>query len=347
MADDIDKQNIQQKLQIKAAWFEPDNPQIQMMGILDWNSLEVFGNTNIQESSGTFNKIKFKEIPILHGMGPTNITLRQAYEIRRTNMTSLEFITLSYSDVILGIHYQETDKIKTISFSFRFVWGPFTSFKKTDTFPDYFPRYQINKVVNMNEFVVLKIIQTSGLSTSILEHKTTYRESFVIEAKDGLTLGDFHKYIQCIIHFLRLCVGSTIYPNDLGGSLISKGSFDYYPYWLLEYYKRNTRNPNPDIHVIHAIIFYREIKNNFESIIQKWTKLWFDAEIIMFDFFNIDDSYMSLNTQFNEYTNVIQRFYDLIHSERVDFRDKINWFLSLCSDTVKTNITKKIGRAHV
>jgi len=60
----------------------------------------------------------------------------------------------------------------------------------------------------------------------------------------------------------------------------------------------------------------------------------------MFDFFNIFDTRISLNTQFTEYTNILQRFYDSIHLDRASFKTELDWFLKLCPYNVKTEIEK-------
>lgn len=327
------------KLKIRAAWFRPDESDVQLMGTLDGDSLEVFRNTSFSEHVENFNQQHTVErIPILHGLGEKNATLVDVYQINvRSNMTNLEFVTYRCNDVILDIHYQKTDKIKSLSFSYPFVWGPFHSPKKEDD--DFSHYYKIHESVDMDSSVKLMIGQTSGYSSSILEQKTTHSEFFKVESKDGMLLDKLMSYLKPIHYFLRLCIGKTIYPSRMGGSTTSKNSFEYYPYWLLEYHRRNTENVNPK-HVAEAIIPYHDLKNNFEAIIQKWFQLWFKTSEIMFDFFNVFDSYISLNTQFTEYTNVLQRFYDSMHPQRAGFREEINWFLDLCPDKVKTDITK-------
>jgi len=247
------------KLKIRAAWFRPDELDVQLMGTLDGDSLEVFRKTSVSEQIKNFKQVRDVErIPILHGLGEKNVTLVNVYQNNvRSNVTDLEFVTYHCSDVILDIHYQKTDKIKSLSFSYPFVWGPFYSPKKEEDFSHY---YKIHESIDMDSSTKLMIGQNSGISHSILEQKITSSEFFKVESKDGLLLEDLMPYLKLIHYFLRLCVGKTIYPSRVGGFTLSKNSFEYYPYWLLEYHRSHTKNVNPTHAVFDAIISYSDLK---------------------------------------------------------------------------------------
>ena len=218
------------KLKIRAAWYSPDKSDVQLMGTLDGDSLEVFRKTSFSEQAKNFKQDNVEQIPILHGLGEKNVTLIDVFQNRVTsNMTNLEFVTYQCSDIILGMHYQKTDNIKTLSFSYPFIWGPFQSPKKEKD--DVLPYYKIHESVDMDSSVKLMIGQLSGTSSSVLEQKTTHTEFFKVESKEGMLLNDLMSYLKPINYFLRLCIGKTIYPSQMGGSIISNDTFEYYPFY--------------------------------------------------------------------------------------------------------------------
>ncbi len=104
-------------------------------------------------------------------------------------------------------------------------------------------------------------------------------------------------------------------------------------------YHRNNRLENPKI-TDDGVIRFHDLKDNFEKIIQKWNEIWFKTYEIMYDFFNIFESDMSLHTMFTEHTHVIQRFYDATEAKHEEFRNKIKWFLDLCPEQIRECIDK-------
>lgn len=331
--------SILENLKIKAAWYNPDIQNTQdkpIFGTLNVDELETFQITNISESMESFKSdLRFKKIPILHGVGLKTATLLDIIQTKsESNMTDFKIVTYRCSDVILNIHYKKTDKLKNISFSYPFVWGPFTNEKLEENTP----HYKINQTINMSDSMKLHIGQNSGSSHSILEEKTTQSEFFKIEANPEKELDEMMKYLKSINHFLRLCTGEIIFPKRIHGIINQLRTFEYYPYWLIQYHQ-NKKFRNQDL-LMHTIINYFDIKDNFEAIIKKWVELWFKTYEIMYDFFNIEESNMSLNTTFTEQSHVLQRFYDSIENKRNEFRKIINWYLDLCPNKMKENIIK-------
>ena len=330
--------SILKDLKIKAAWFEPDAPDKQIFGTLNEEKLETFQTTSFSESIKSFNsQSELSHIPILYGIGQKTVTLVYVIQTSsESNLTNLKIVTYVYNDVILGIHYKKTDKIKKLSFTYPFVWGPFMSKKLEEV--EHGLYYKINKTVNMDNSTKLHIGQNMGTSFSMLEQKTTQSEFFQIETQSEIGLEDIMKYLKSINHFLRLCMGKIIFPKHINGITVDSKSFKYYPYWLI-YYLQNKEFKNPRI-TDDPIIRYFDLRDNFELIMQKWICLWFKTDEIMYDFFNIFESNMSLNTMFTEQSHVLQRFYDAFETTKKDFRNKIKWFLDFCPNEIKTDIIK-------
>ena len=329
------------ELKIRGAWFEPDKPNTQVFGTLDGNFLEIFCNVLSRKQIEKMLEGFTEKIPIIYGLGEKKITLLNTIlntwgRKSRNDDSIFEYATYICDDVILGSHYQKTDTIKIIIFRYPFVWGPFHRSKKDQDF-DY-PYYKINIDVKMDDSTTLSIGQISESTMSILEYKTTYFEFFKIESDVEMSLNDMMEYLKSINCLLRLCIGKTIYPSNIKCVTMSENQFVYYPQWLLTYHQQNIKNVNPKDRV-HGRISYDQLKNNFECIIQKWIQLWFKTPALS-DFFNMFDSYVSTNTKFTEYTNILQRLQDSIDSQRIEFRKQIEWFLSFCSDEIKTEITK-------
>ena len=329
------------ELKISGAWFEPDKPDTQIFGTLDGNFLEIFcnvlSNKQIEKTLEGFTE----KIPIIYGLGEKKITLLNTIlntwgRKVRSDDSDFKYATYICDDVILDSHYQKTDKIKKITFRYPFVWGPFSRSKKDQD--SRRPYCGINIDVKMNDSTTLFIGQVLESTKSVLEEKTTYSEFFGIESDIGISLHDMMEHLKLINCFLRLCIGKTMYPSNIKCVTMSENRFIYYPQWLQTYHRQNIKNINSKDRV-HGRISYNQLENNFEGIIQEWTQLWFKIPALS-DFFNMFDSYVSTNTKFTEYTNILQRLQDSIGSQSIEFRKQIEWFLSFCSDEIKTEITK-------
>ncbi len=330
--------SIQNDLKIKAIWFEPNTSKKQIFGTLNGEELETFQTTNLEELENKFTlQSNSNIIPILYGIGEKTVTLTNVFEMHsELNSTSSKIGTYKYGDAILDIHYKKSDMIKTLSFVYPFVWGPFMKKKPEDV--ECGALCTINKTVDINDSTKLNIGQNMESEFSLLEQKTTQSEFFQIEVESEMELCKMAKQIKSINHFLRLCMGKTVFPKYILGTTTNSKTFKYYPYWLIRYH-RNNEFKNPNI-MNGGIIRFYDLKDNFEEIIQKWNEIWMNNNEIMYDFFNIFESNMSLNTMFAEHTHVIQRFYDMVEEKRENFRNKINWFLDLCPEQIRENISK-------
>lgn len=325
-------------LKIKAAWYEPDAPDKQIFGTLDGENLETFQTTNFSQLAEIFNSQRMSNIiPVLYGVGQKTITLTNVLETHsESNLTNLRIVTYQYNDAILDIHYKQSDRIKTLSFAYPFIWGPFKNKKPEDEKHGSF--YAINETINVTGSIKLKIGQHMGTSFSLLEQKTKQSEFFQIETEPGMELDEILTQLKSINHFLRLCMGKIVFPEYINGTTTNLESFKYYPYWLTRYHQNN-KFKNPRITDEKIIGFY-DLKDNFEEVIKKWNDMWFRTHEVMYDFFNIFETEMSLNTMFTEITHVLQRFYDAIETRRESFRNKITWFLGLCPEQIREEISK-------
>lgn len=326
-----------ENLKIKAAWYDPRIKDVQnnpMFGTLNIDELETFQTIDISKLKLSKSKSDTKKIPILYGVGFKTITLLDVIKTKSlSNLTDFQVVTYVCNDIILNIHYKKTDKVKKISFSYPFVWGPFRNQESKET-----PRFKINKTTDIDNEVKLHIGQIRYGSYGMLEEKTTQAEFFQIESKTGKNLEDMMEFLKSTNHFVRLCVGRIIFPKDIQGNIDKVRSFDYYPYWLIQYHQ-SSKLKNPDL-ITDPIIKYQELEIDFEKIIKKWIKMWFETKEIMFDFFNIEETSMSLNTMFTEYCSVLQRFYDSLENKRNLFNKIINWSLNFCPSNTEAKIRK-------
>ena len=323
-------------LKIKGMWFEPDTPDKKILGTLNGEELETFqisGSAEYRKS-----RSNLKTIPILYGIGQKDVTLTDVFQTRSESnwTTTLVIVTSLYHDAILDIHYKKSDMIKTLSFAYPFVWGPFMRKNPEDV--EYGAFYEINETVNMDKSTKLKIGQKMESNFKPLEQKTTQSEFFKIEIESGIELDKMMEYLKSINHFLRLCMGETVFPKYIQGTTTNSKNFKYYPYWLTNYHRNNEFK---NLRMIdYRIIRFHDLKDNFEKIIQTWTKMWFHTSEIMTDFFNIFESNMSLHIMFIELSHVIQRFCGKYGKGEENFRDKIKWFLGFCPEQIRECINK-------
>ena len=337
--NDID-QNIKNlsrgdDLQVRGYWFEPSSTDKQTFGILNQNKLEIFLKMDSANIVG-YLKNQGRRIPILYGIGEKTVTLMNVYSVGKKFDSSIHIETYGYVDIILGLHYKNSDRFTKISFVYPFVWGPYKKQNLKDM--EQAVHFKVNKTAIIDDEIQLEICQNiDSISHSILEDKITQSEFFQIKAKTGIKLGKIVKYLLAINHFLSLCTGKTIYPKHIHLTPTNSDGFEYIPFWLRNYHQKNPI----DLNVINFNgIKFLDIQDNFESIIQEWVKIWFKTTEIMYDFFNVSESIMSTNTGFTEYSHVLQRFYDAFESERKNFKEKICWYLDFCPKYIRDNICK-------
>ena len=326
---------LYENFQIKGNWYVSTTPEIKCNGTLEYNgkiSVEIFDS--LTGKSDFMSKFATKEHPTkfeyIYGVGEQLVTLTNSYEVNSQHANALEITRYSSTEMIVGALIDVSTKIQSIGFGYPFVWGPFKSLRKDDSH-----HYKINFEVDLDDEIVFKIGQTVSSSSSLLSSETHEKEFFKIEWKNPSSIELARKYQRSINHFLQLCMGKPVYPNHFG-LMANNEQCDYFPHWT---YDLNPSS-NKFLDSYDAKIKYFDIKDDFEAILPKWVALWLKIEGIMFDFFNIFESKMSLETQFTELCNVSQRFYTTTNSNDPDFASKLRWFLSLCPDEVKEEIEK-------
>lgn len=324
---------LYEDFQLKGKWYISTTPNIKCNGTLEYNkkiSLEVFDS--LTGKSDFMSKLKSRKQPIkieyIYGIGERPVTLINSYEVNSQHVNELELTHYSSSEMVVGALIDENTKIQSIGFGYPFVWGPFKSSRKDDVV-----RYKINVEINLDDKTIFKIGQTGSTSLSLLSSETHEKEFFKIEWKEPVSIELARKYQRSINHFLQLCMGKPVYPNSFG-LIINKEQCDYFPHWTYDIKPSSNRF----IDSYEAKIKYFDIKDDFEQIISKWVQLWLKTEGIMFDFFNIFESKMSLETQFTELCNVSQRFYVATNPNDPAFADILKWFLTLCPVEIKNRI---------
>ena len=327
--------------QIKGNWFVSDENK-KCNGILEYVdgeiSLELFGNLsepNVSYSDSIFQN--FHDLATFqrtYGKSFKIITLLNVYPSHRNNAGIVLTTYNSYEMFIGDWRIEESNKVKTIYFSYPFIWGPFHNRQEEH-------HREINKEIKIDDFVTLKIGQTSSSSHSLQESKTFQKEFFQIDWKTPVALNESRNYQTSINHFMRLCFGTPIYPehyslttNFITGDELRPPYYYYFPGWTS--FIKNTIKRFPKPHD-GGFLRYSDI-DDFERVIQKWMELWFKTQDVMFDFFNIFESRTSLETKFTELCHVIQKFYVEVNNDDLNFRVKVEWFLNQCIDEIKNKI---------
>ncbi len=320
--------------QIKGNWYAATTPDIKCNGTLEYNgkiSLEVFDSltgksdfTSRFQSENTPTKFEY-----IYGVGEQLVTLINSYQSNSRHAGALELTRYSSSEMVVGVLIDKSTKIQSIGFEYPFVWGPFKSSRRDEESN----RYKINVEVNLDDKITFKIGQTVSTSSSLLSSETYEKEFFKIEWEESTLIEVARKYQKSINHFLQLCMGKPVYPSRFG-LIINKEQCDYFPHWT--YNIKHLANKFTDSY--DAKIKYFDIKDDFKQIISKWVALWLKTHEIMFDFFNIFESKISLETQFTELCNVSQKFYTATNSDDPAFASKLRWFLALCPAEIKNRI---------
>ena len=323
---------LYENFQIKGNWYVSNTPEIKCNGTIEYNrkiSLEVFDSlTGKSDFMAKFKSRKSStKFAYIYGVGEQLVTLTDSYEVNSQHVNALELTRYSSTEMIVGALIDDTTKIQSIGFGYPFIWGPFKSLRREDT------HYKINFEVDLDNNTTFKIGQTSSSSSSLLSSETHESEFFKIEWKDSTSIELARKYQRSINHFLQLCMGKPVHPNHFG-LIINREQCDYFPHW--------TYDIKPDLNKLRdsydAKIKHSDIKDDFEQIMPKWIMLWLKTEGIMFDFFNIFESKISLETQFTELCNVSQKFYTATNSDDPDFASKLRWFLNLCPAEIKNEV---------
>ena len=324
---------LYENFQIKGNWHISNTPEIKCNGTLEYNgkiSLEVFESlTGPSDSMPRFGSRDHpSKFDYIYGVGEQLVTLLNSYDVNSRHTNALKLTRYSSTEMVVGALIDDSTKISSITFGYSFVWGPFKSIRKDDVHP-----YKINFEVNLDENIIFKIGQTATSSTSLLSSETHELEFFKIEWKESTSIELVRKYQRSINHFLQLCMGKPVYSSYFELTANNKPC-DYFPHWTYNIKLDSNKFLDSD----DAKIKYFDIKDNFETIIPKWIELWIKTEEIMFDFFNIFESKISLETQFTELCNVSQKFYTAMNSNDPIFATILGLLLTLCPDEVKEEI---------
>jgi len=324
---------LYENFQIKGNWYVSNTPGVKCNGTLEYNgkiSLEVFDSlTGKSDLMSKFTSSKpLTEFEYIYGVGEKLVTLTNSHEVNLHHANALELTRYSSTEMVVGALIDDSTKIQSIVYGYPFVWGPFKSLRGDNTLP-----YKINFEVDLDDKTIFKIGQTASSYSSLLSSETHEIEFFKIEWKDSISIELARKYQRSINHFLQLCMGKPVYPSNFMLT-INNEQCDYFPYWT--YNIKSLLNEFPDSY--GAKIKYFDVKDDFKQIISKWVELWLKTYRIMFDFFNIFESKISLETQFTELCNVSQKFYTATNSDDPDFGSKLRWFLENCPSEIKNKI---------
>ena len=328
---------------VKARWDKKPDGVFNSLGILEYKDcqihLDVFDNsTNSLENMTDFSTRK--GIKNFYGIGEKNVQLQYVFStghhIQNRFSSTKYYAQQMFINNDMNSGWLDQQNIKKISFSYPFLWGAYRKLNESEHFV-------VLKTVNIDEGIKLHTIGSTSSSSGIQEQKKFQHHSFQIEWENPTSVEIATKYMNTFNLFLRFCYGcKPFYPNSVSLISAEQNVYEYYPSWaeLLPKIKYP-----PNIPIPNKYLRYSEIESNFETVIQKWFKLYFSDPNTMFDFFNVFGSHTSIETAFTELCHVIQKFYINLNSDDPNFRSKLEWFLgqSEFADEINTDdFTSKV-----